>query len=53
VLAAGVKTESKNDKPLAVQSVTLLVKPKGAEDLALARSPDSQGLGAATPREMH
>jgi hypothetical protein len=36
VLAAGVKTESKNDKPLAVQSVTLLVKPKGAEDLALA-----------------
>jgi pilus assembly protein CpaB len=36
VLAAGVKTESKNDKPLAVQCVTLLVNPKGAEDLALA-----------------
>ncbi len=36
ILAAGIKTESKNDKPMDVQSVTLLVDPKGAEDLALA-----------------
>jgi pilus assembly protein CpaB len=36
VLASGVKTESKNDKPMSVQCVTLLVNPKGAEELALA-----------------
>jgi pilus assembly protein CpaB len=36
ILAAGIKTESKNEKPLDVQSVTLLVDPRGAEDLALA-----------------
>jgi pilus assembly protein CpaB len=36
VLAAGVQTTTKNDKPVEVQSVTLLLEPKGAEDLALA-----------------
>jgi pilus assembly protein CpaB len=36
VLAAGIKTETKKDNPIKVQSVTLLVDPKQAEDLALA-----------------
>jgi pilus assembly protein CpaB len=36
VLAAGIKTQTKNDKPIEVQTVTLLVDPRGAEDLALA-----------------
>jgi pilus assembly protein CpaB len=36
VLAAGVKTETKNTKPVDVQAVTLLVDPRGGEDLALA-----------------
>jgi pilus assembly protein CpaB len=36
VLAAGVKTQTKNDKPIEVPTVTLLVDPRGAEDLALA-----------------
>lgn len=35
VLAAGVKTETKKDNTVKVQSVTILVDPKGAEDLAL------------------
>jgi pilus assembly protein CpaB len=36
VLAAGVKTQTKNDKPVKVQSVTLQVSPDQAEKLALA-----------------
>ncbi len=36
VLAAGVKTETKNNHHITVQSVTLLLDPKGAETLALA-----------------
>jgi pilus assembly protein CpaB len=52
VLAAGQKTEQKDNKPITVQSVTLLVDPDGAETLALAlhegkihlvlRNPDDQ-----------
>lgn len=52
VLAAGQKTEQKDNKPITVQSVTLLVNPDGAETLALAlhegkihlvlRNPDDQ-----------
>ena len=54
VLAAGQKTEQKDNKPITVQSVTLLVNPDGAETLALAlhegkihlvlRNPDDQEL---------
>lgn len=36
VLAAGQKTEQLDNKPITVQSVTLLVNPEGAETLALA-----------------
>ncbi len=36
VLAAGQKTEQQDNKPITVQSVTLLVNPEGAETLALA-----------------
>ena len=36
VLAAGQKTEQQDNKPITVQSVTLLVDPSGAEALALA-----------------
>lgn len=36
VLAAGQKTEQLDNKPITVQSVTLLVNPQGAETLALA-----------------
>ena len=36
VLAAGEKTQQKNDKIITVQSVTLLVDPTGAQALALA-----------------
>ncbi|HKQ56737.1 MAG TPA: Flp pilus assembly protein CpaB [Candidatus Eisenbacteria bacterium] len=52
VLAAGQKTEQQDNKPITVQSVTLLVAPEGAETLALAlhegkihlvlRNPDDQ-----------
>jgi Flp pilus assembly protein CpaB len=37
VLAAGQKTDQKENKPLAVQAVTLLVDPQGAEILAHAQ----------------
>ncbi len=36
VLAAGQKTAQQDNKPITVQSVTLLVDPQGAETLALA-----------------
>jgi pilus assembly protein CpaB len=36
VLAAGQKTEQQDNKPITVQSVTLLVDPAGAEALALS-----------------
>lgn len=52
VLAAGQKTQQQDNKPITVQSVTLLVSPGGAETLALAqhegrihlvlRNPDDQ-----------
>lgn len=65
VLAAGQKTEQKDNKPITVQSVTLLVNPDGAETLALAlhegkihlvlRNPDDQELvqvASLSTREM-
>jgi pilus assembly protein CpaB len=36
ILASGVQTATKNNKPVEVQSVTLLLDPQGAEVLALA-----------------
>ncbi|MEK7824743.1 MAG: Flp pilus assembly protein CpaB [Candidatus Eisenbacteria bacterium] len=36
VLASGQKTEQQDNKPITVQSVTILVDPDGAETLALA-----------------
>jgi pilus assembly protein CpaB len=60
ILAAGVKTETKNSKPMDVQAVTLLVDPKGAEDLALGlnegkihlvlRNPVDRQISAVRPR---
>ena len=65
VLAAGQKTEQKDNKPITVQSVTLLVNPDGAETLALAlhegtihlvlRNPDDQEVvrvASLSTREM-
>ncbi len=59
VLAAGIQTTTKNDKPVEVQSVTLLLDPKGSEDLALAlyqgkvhlvlRNPADQGIVTVEP----
>ena len=53
VLAAGQKTQQPDNKPIAVQAVTLLVNPQGAEVLAHAqhegeihlvlRNPEDQG----------
>jgi pilus assembly protein CpaB len=65
VLAAGQKTEQQDNKPITVQSVTLLVDPEGAETLALAlhegkvhlvlRNPDDQeqvSVTSLSTREM-
>jgi pilus assembly protein CpaB len=65
VLAAGQKTEQQDNKPITVQSVTLLVNPEGAETLALAlhegkihlvlRNPEDQevvSVASLSTREM-
>jgi pilus assembly protein CpaB len=65
VLAAGQKTEQRDNKPITVQSVTLLLDPKGAEALAHAgyegeihlvlRNPEDQeevNVAALTTGEM-
>ena len=65
VLAAGQKTGQQDNKPITVQSVTLLVNPEGAETLALAlhegkihlvlRNPDDQEVvkvASLSTREM-
>jgi len=54
VLASGQKTQQQDNKPITVQSVTILVDPDGAETLALAmhegkihlvlRNPEDQGV---------
>ena len=54
VLASGQKTAQQDNKPITVQSVTILVDPSGAETLALAmhegkihlvlRNPEDQGV---------
>lgn len=65
VLASGQKTEQQDNKPITVQSVTILVDPQGAETLALAmhegkihlvlRNPEDQAVSdvnALSTREM-
>ncbi|TMQ74102.1 MAG: Flp pilus assembly protein CpaB [Candidatus Eisenbacteria bacterium] len=65
VLASGQKTAQQDNKPITVQSVTILVDPHGAETLALAmhegkihlvlRNPDDQAtvpVGSLSTREM-
>jgi pilus assembly protein CpaB len=49
VLAAGEKTEEKGNKVITVQSVTLLVDPEGAQDLALASSEGKLHLALRNP----
>jgi pilus assembly protein CpaB len=49
VLAAGVKTETKNNQNVTVQTVTVLVNPDGAEKLALAVDQGSVHLALRNP----
>jgi pilus assembly protein CpaB len=49
VLAAGVKTETKNNQNVTVQTVTVLVDPDGAEKLALAVDQGSVHLSLRNP----
>lgn len=49
VLAAGVKTETKNNQNVTVQTVTVLVNPDGAEKLALAVDQGSVHLSLRNP----
>ena len=49
VLASGVKTETKNNQNVAVQTVTVLVDPDGAEKMALAVDQGSVHLALRNP----
>jgi pilus assembly protein CpaB len=49
VLAAGVKTENKNNQHITVQTVTVLVDPVGAEKLALGVSQGKVHLALRNP----
>lgn len=49
VLAAGVKTENKNNQHITVQTVTILVGPEGAEKLALGVSQGKVHLALRNP----
>jgi pilus assembly protein CpaB len=51
VLAAGEKTQQKGNKVITVQSVTLLVDPEGAQDLALATSEGKLHLALRNPTD--
>jgi pilus assembly protein CpaB len=51
VLAAGEKTEQKENKVITVQSVTLLVDPEGAQDLALASNEGKLHLALRNPTD--
>jgi pilus assembly protein CpaB len=51
VLAAGEKMERKGDKVIAVQSVTLLVDPAGAQALALASEEGKLHLSLRNPND--
>jgi pilus assembly protein CpaB len=49
VLAAGTKTETKNDRHITVQTVTVLVDPEGAEKLALGAHQGKVHLALRNP----
>ncbi|HET6350263.1 MAG TPA: Flp pilus assembly protein CpaB [Candidatus Krumholzibacteria bacterium] len=49
VLASGVKTETKNNQNVSVQTVTVLVDPDGAEKMALAVDQGSVHLALRNP----
>jgi len=49
VLAAGVKTETKNNHHITVQTVTVLVDPEGTEKLALATNQGHVHLSLRNP----
>ncbi len=51
VLAAGQKTEQESNKPISVQAVTLLVDPKGAEQIALAMHEGEISLALRNPED--
>jgi pilus assembly protein CpaB len=51
VLAAGEKTEQKENKVITVQSVTLLVDPEGAQALALASNEGKLNLALRNPTD--
>jgi len=51
VLAAGEKTQEKGNKVITVQSVTLLVDPEGAQDLALATNEGKLHLALRNPTD--
>jgi len=51
VLAAGERTEEKGNKVITVQSVTLLVDPEGAQDLALASNEGKLHLALRNPTD--
>jgi pilus assembly protein CpaB len=51
VLAAGQKTEQESNKPITVQAVTLLVDPKGAEQIALAMHEGEISLALRNPED--
>ena len=49
VLASGVKTETKNNQNVTVQTVTVLVNPDGAEKMALAVDQGTVHLALRNP----
>lgn len=51
VLAAGQKTEQESNKPITVQAVTLLVDPRGAEQIALAMHQGEISLALRNPED--
>jgi pilus assembly protein CpaB len=51
VLAAGAKTEAQSDKPIQVQSVTLMSDLEGAQKLALAAQEGSLHLALRNPED--
>ncbi len=52
VLAAGQKTQQQDNKPVTVQSVTVLLDPQGAESLALALQQGKIHLVLRNPEDM-
>jgi len=53
IIASGVKTETKNNQNVTVQTVTVVVDPDGAEKLALAVDQGSVHLALRNPVDRH